>query len=233
VIWNASSRDVLKLIYGQGFRLPTVYEEYYTDGESQFANTDLKPEVLTSEQLTWVRKWTPQLNSTASVIFYRSENSIFAVADGAGAEQYQNASDPIKGTAGQMEVAWHRGGTELYSGLGSYHFTYQGATLDDSTRWLANFKAIQHLGDWSLAGEARYVGGRSNQDTVTGVPASVPANWTLRASVRREWAWGWGQVSVEDLTNSRRQDLVGQEYAPITWMEADGRAVNATLGVRF
>ena len=62
-------------------------------------------------------------------------------------------------------------------------------------------------------------------------PDSVPANWTLRSSARREW--GWGQVSVEDLTNSRRRDLVAPEYSPITWMAGDGRAVVATLGLKL
>ena len=233
VIWNSGAKDVLKFIFGQGFRMPTIYEEYYTDGQFQFANTELKPEVLTSEQLTWARKWTPQLSSTASVMLYRSRDAIFPVSNAQDVQQFQNAPDPIKGTAGQLEVAWHQGGTELSGGVGTYDVTYQDAALPDSTRWLGNLKAIQHLGDWSLAGEARYVGGRSNSLTASGVPATVPANWTLRASVRRECAWGWSQISLEDLTNSRRQDLVAPEYAPITWMKADGRAVNATLGVRF
>ena len=55
----------------------------------------------------------------------------------------------------------------------------------------------------------------------------------MRASTRREWGWGWAQVSVEDLTNSRRRDLVAPEYAPITWMEGDGRALVATLGFKL
>jgi hypothetical protein len=89
-------------------------------------------------------------------------------------------------------------------------------------------RAIHRLGAWSLAGEGRYVAGRDN-----GLGTRVPAAWTLRASVRREWGWGWGQVSGEDLGNSRRRDLVAPEYQPVTWMQGDGRAVRGTLGIRF
>ena len=95
------------------------------------------------------------------------------------------------------------------------------------------FKAIQRTGPWSLAGEARYVAGRQNTDPATGILTTVPGNWTLRASARREWSHAWAQVSLEDLSNSRRRDLVAAEYAPITWMEGDGRAVFATLGVKL
>ncbi len=69
--------------------------------------------------------------------------------------------------------------------------------------------------------------------TVWNTSQTVPANWTLRTSARREWGWGWAQVSIEDLTNSRRRDLVAPEYQPITWMEGDGRAVYATLGLKL
>jgi len=207
-------------------------EEYYTDGATQFANPALKPEVLTSEQVSWSRKWSPQFNSHAAVMLFRGEHAIFPV-NGESGEQFVNAPDPIKGTAAELELAWHHGGTELSAGGGWYDWTYQGAQLSDSSRWLAVFKAIQRAGDWSLAGEARYVAGRQNTDPTTAVLTTVPANWTLRASVRREWRHAWAQVSGEDLTNSRRRDLVAPEYAPITWMAADGRAVRATLGARF
>jgi len=129
-------------------------------------------------------------------------------------------------------LAWHRGGTEVSAGAGWYEWTSQSATLSNSSRWLGVLKAIQRAGDWSLAGEARFVGPRQSSDPATGL-TTVPGNWTLRASLRREWTRVWAQASVEDLTNSRRRDLVAAEYAPITWMEGDGRALRATAGVKF
>jgi hypothetical protein len=222
-----------KFIFGQGFRLPTIFEEYYTDGVTQFANPSLKPEVLTSEQLDWTRKWSSRFTSHGAAILYRGEHAIVPVADANGAEQFQNATDPTKGKALELELAWHLGGTQLSAGGGWYDWTYDGAPLQDSARWLGVFKVIQQEAAWSLAGEARYVGSRQNALTDSGITARVPANWTLRASLRRELGWGWAQVSGEDLTNSRRRDLVAPEYSPITSMAGDGRAVRGTVGVRF
>jgi outer membrane receptor protein involved in Fe transport len=238
-IWKPASADVVKFIYGQGFRFPTIFEEYYTDGTAatggtQSPNPDLKPEVLSSYQASWTRKWSSQLSTHGAVTLLRGEHTIQASTDASGLEQYQNAADPLKGTTVEGEATWHRDGTELYGGAGWYRWTYQGADWPDSTRWLGVFRAIQRLGDWSLAGEARYVAGRDNPDLgVAGQATRVPGTWTLRASVRREWNWGWAQVSGEDLGNSRRRDLVGEEYQPVTWMEGDGRAVRGTLGIRF
>jgi hypothetical protein len=139
----------------------------------------------------------------------------------------------MKGAVVQLEAAWHRANTELSGGVGWYDWSYRGASLANSSRWLGVFKAIQHIGAWSLAGEARYVAPRESTDPDSLETSRVPANWTLRASARREWAHAWAQVSAEDLAGSRRRDLVAAEYRPVTWMEGDGAALRGTVGFRF
>ena len=232
VIWKPGPADVVKLIYGQGFRFPTIFEEFYTDGQAQFANPALKPEVVTSQELTWSRRWSSAFSSQGALILLRGEHTIVPAANAAGAQQYANIPDPTQGKVAQLELAWHRSGLQLSGGVGYYDMTYDGGVLQNSSRWLGVFKAIQQAGAWSLAGEARFVDARTNPLTPTGSPAYVPANWTLRASLRREWSWGWAQASVEDLTNSRRRDLVAPEYAPVTWMAGDGRTARIALGFR-
>ena len=122
----------------------------------------------------------------------------------------------------------------MSGGVGWYDWTYQGAPLDNASRWNGVLKAIQRTGAWSFAGDARYVGGRQATGTVSGLPvvATVPANWTLGASVRRDAGRFWCQATVEDLTNSRRRDLVAPEYYPVTWMPSDGRALRVVVGFR-
>lgn len=228
LIWKPAPRDVVKFIYGQGFRFPTVFEEYYTDASSQSANPELKPEVLSSYQVSWSRKWSSRLTSRGALTLLKGEHAILAGADAGGLEQFQNAADPLKGRTAEAELGWHQGGTEVYAGAGWYHWTYQGNEVPNASRWMGVLRAIQRLGAWSLAGEGRYMAGRDN-----GAGTRVPANWTLRASLRREWGWGWAQASGEDLANSRRRDLVAPEYSPVTWMQGDGRAVRATVGIKF
>ena len=235
-IWKPGAADVVKAIFGQGFRFPTIFERYYTDDSSQAPNPGIKPEVLTSTQLSWSRKWTSQWNTQVSAIVSSWQDAIIPGTIGADAlAQYQNAPDSKKGKALEAETTWHYLGTELSGGVGWYDWTYQGAPLDNASRWNGVVKAIQHLGSWSLAGEARYVDARQATSTATGtaVLTSVPANWTLRASLRREMPHYWVQASVEDLGNSRRQDLVAPEYAPVTWMASDGRALRLVVGFRM
>ena len=115
--------------------------------------------------------------------------------------------------------------------------TEQGSqSLDNVFSWNAVFKAIHHLDDWSFAGEVRYEGGRAQapNPAVSGdLGTQVPANFTVRASVRYDrWKW-WMQATLEDATNSRRMDLVAKDYSPITWMNSDGRAITAQVGFRF
>jgi iron complex outermembrane receptor protein len=234
LIWKPVPGDVWKLVYGQGFRFPTIFERYYTDGTSQAAHPSIQPEVLTSAQVSWSRNWGAGWVLHMAASAFSGRNIIVPGATGQGEdaqEQYQNATDTQKGSAVETELAWRRGGTEVSGGAGWYRWTYQGRTLDNVTPWTAVAKAVQRFGNWSLAGEARYVDARQ---AGTGAEATrVPAVWTLRASARVDLEHAWVQATLEDLANSRRQDLVGPEYAPVTWMRADGRALRVTLGFRM
>jgi iron complex outermembrane receptor protein len=238
LICKPDAADVVKLIYGQGFRFPTLFEAFYTDGQTQAANPGLQAEVLTTYQVDWTRKWSSRFSSHAAAILFDGEHTIQEATDASGLEQYQNASGALKGRAGELELTWQDGGTQLSAGAGCYDWTFQGAPMPDASKWLAVFKAVRRMGQASAALEARFVGARQNPDGNDGTePTQVPANWTLRTSLRWDGSRAWAQLSLEDLTNSRRQDLVAPEYAQgghdITWMEADGRTLVGTLGVRF
>jgi len=143
--------------------------------------------------------------------------------------QYQNSDTRIQGRALEGEVAWHRAGTEVSGGLGWYDWTSGGIHLANVSAWNGLLKAIHRVGAWSLAAEASYVDGRQD----TGSDTNVPPNWTLRASLRYDVQRFWGQITLEDATNSRRRDLVAPEYDPITWMQNDGRAARLTMGFRL
>jgi iron complex outermembrane receptor protein len=235
LIWKPVAGDVWKLVFGQGFRFPTIFERYYTDGTSQAANPGIQPEVLTSAQLSWSRKWGSSMTLHLAASSFTGRNIIVPGTTGQGGdaaqEQYQNAGDTQKGSAVETELAWRSGETEVSGGAGWYRWTYLGQPMDNVTPWTAVAKAVQRFGTWSLAGEARYVDAR--QAGVGPDMTRVPAAWTLRASARVDMDHAWLQATLEDLTNSRRQDLVGPEYAPVTWMRADGRALRVTLGFRL
>jgi len=241
LIWSPGPKYVLKLVYGQGFRFPTIFERYYTDMDMAMANPSLKPEVIDSLQAQWSRKWTPRMNSRLSASFFRVQDSIAQTTQG-DAQMFANADGDLKGSAVEAEASLRLGATELTGGAGWYEWrrsdatvfgqTYSRTEMDNVSTWNGVLKAIHRRGAWSFAGEARFVSGRE-MEPEPGPIYDVHGNWTLRASIRFEASWGWAQLSGEDLTNSRRVDLVASEYAPITRMRADGRAAHLTLGVRF
>jgi iron complex outermembrane receptor protein len=235
VLFTPDPADVLKLIYGQGFRFPTLFETYYSDASSFYPNAQLKPEVLTSEQLSWSRKWSPRFHSQVSASLFQWDKLIQAGFLGDG-QQFQNATTRIQGRAVEAEFHLNLNPTDLSGGFGWYRWEQGSQSVDNTSAWNAVFKAIHHQDAWSLAGELRYVGGRQQApDPAVGgdLGTQVPANLTARVSLRYDrWKW-WAQATVEDATNSRRVDLVAKDYAPITWMNSDGRALSVQVGFRF
>jgi outer membrane cobalamin receptor len=235
VLFTPGQADVLKLIYGQGFRFPTLFEAYYSDAYSFYPNAQLKPEVLTSEQLSWSRKWNPTLRSQMSASLFQWDHLIQAGSLGDG-QQFQNAATRIQGRAVEAEFNLHLNPTDISGGFGWYRWEQGSQHFDNTSTWNAVFKVIHHLDAWSLAGEVRYVGGREQapDPAASGdLGTQVPANLTVRASVRYDrWKW-WLQATVEDATDGRRRDLVAKDYSPITWMRSDGRAISAQAGFRF
>jgi iron complex outermembrane receptor protein len=235
VIFTPSQADVLKLIYGQGFRFPTLFETYYSDASSFYPNAQLKPEVLTSEQLSWSRKWSPALRSQVSASLFQWDHLIQAGSLGDG-QQFQNGATRLQGRSVEAEIHLTLARTDLFGGFGWYRWEQGAQRVDNTSSRNAVFKAIHHLDAWSLAGEMRYVGGRqkASDPAIAGDPGTqVPANFTLRASVRYDrWKW-WAQATVEDASDGKRRNLVAKDYAPITWMNSDGRAISVQVGFRF
>lgn len=238
-VWRASEKDGLKFIYGQGFRFPTLFERYYTDGSEETQtyrpNPFVAPEVIHSEQVIWSRKWNPQWRTQASASFFQWDHQIQAAvittddAEPRDIQQYRNSPSRIQGRALEFEWAWRAERMEWSGGAGWYRWTREGMPLDNVSPWNLHVKAIHRLDAWSLAGEARYISGREQAEN----HATVPAHFSLRASLRWEQPKAWLQLTVEDLLGARRKDLVAREYAPITWMEGEGLSARLTLGYRF
>jgi outer membrane receptor protein involved in Fe transport len=234
-LFTPDQANVLKLIYGQGFRFPTLFEAYYSDAGTFYPNAQLKPEVLTSEQLTWSRKWSRTLRSQVSAGLFQWDRLIQAESLGGG-QQFQNADTRIQGRSLEAEASLTLSPTDISGGFGWYRWEQASRPLNNTSTWNAVVKAIHRLEAWSFAGELRYVSGRqiAPDPAIAGdFGTQVPANVTARASLRYDrWKW-WMQATVEDATDGRRKDLVAKDYDPITWMRSDGRAFRFQAGFRF
>jgi hypothetical protein len=71
LVWSPTARDVLKLIYAQGFRAPTAVEAFYDDAYSYRPNPHLRPEVVDAGELLWSRQLGADASLTASAYLDR------------------------------------------------------------------------------------------------------------------------------------------------------------------
>jgi len=55
-VWRAGPADVVKLVYSQGFRAPTIAEAFYRDGTDFLDNPRLLPETVESVELAWEKR---------------------------------------------------------------------------------------------------------------------------------------------------------------------------------
>ncbi len=68
VVWHASPSGTLKVLYGEAFRKPTIYETYYEDPATLYkANPDIRRERIQTGELVWENVWSPRLYSSVSL----------------------------------------------------------------------------------------------------------------------------------------------------------------------
>lgn len=229
LIWRPTAVDILKALYGGGYRNPTIFERYYTDISTFIPNPELQPERITTVQGVWVRVWGSGLQSQLSASSSRWRHLAQAVDLGGGRQQFRNQADDLVGTALEGELQGHWGGWGVYGQAGLYRWLQAGRRFPDSAAFQGAFRLTRNWGAWSASGELRYVGFREGSPGTAGAPAAAVLRLAARWEARRFWLRG----TVEDAGQARRVDLVASDYLPVTRMAADGRAFLFTLGVPF
>ncbi len=226
-VWRPTALDILKVLVGQGYRNPTIFERFYADGIAILNNPALRPERIGSTSAVWIRIWGNGLQSQLSATRSRWQDQVFTADAGGGAIQARNDPSGLDGTAfeGELQGAWP--GWELKAHLGAYRWERQGRRVDNAAPMEAAVRLTRRLEAWSLSGEVRHVGPRS----LPGITA--PAATTSRLALRRDFGATWGRLTVEDLGQARRRDLVAREYAPVQALPGDGRFLRLELGWRL
>ena len=234
LIWQPNPLDIFKVLYGGGYRNPTIFERYYGDLTTFQNNPGLEPERITTLQGIWVRVWRTGLQSQLSASRSVWRHIVQPVDLGGGLQQSQNQAEALVGTALEGELQGHWGGWSLYGQLGVYRWEQDGRRFPNAAAAQGALRLTRQAGPWTLSAEVRHTGAREGLPDNAGAPA---AN-VLRAAVR--WAFHgpwqtrpWLRATVEDAGQARRVDLVATDYLPITRMAADGRAFYLTLGLPF
>ncbi|NPU83789.1 MAG: TonB-dependent receptor [Syntrophaceae bacterium] len=225
----------LKLLYGESFRAPSVYELYYSDGNvASKANPDLQPEKIASYEFVLEQYFPRDIKMTGSLFRNTIRNLIVLQTDPSdGLLVFRNV-DKME-TAGiglEFEKRWS-------SGIrGRIAYTYQesenkldGTVPVASPRHLAKMRVLIPFLDerLTLSLEEQYVDSRR---TIGGTDAA-PYFLTNVTLLGRGWIPGLeGSVSVYNVFDKRYEDPASQEHVQNT-ITRDGREFRFKLTYRF
>jgi len=127
LIWKPLNTTVLRLSYGEAFRAPNAYEQYYGDLIGIKGNINLRPEKIRTLELDWDQFIGNNLKTTATAYYSRIEDQLeqsIDPSDGMGVFTNQSQVE-TKGIELQVEGKWESG----FSGRVSY--CYQETTTPE------------------------------------------------------------------------------------------------------
>lgn len=228
LILQPTRDNVVKLLYGQAFRAPNLYELYYNDGgATQLANPDLRPETLHSYEAIWEHEFSSVWKSTAGVFRYEVQDLIAPVDVGtAGVLRFENINSV---TANGLQAGLEANFPSVVKASLSY--SYQDVTDDATGGWLPN--SPRHLAKVKfvfpvyrdkvfLAALCRYMSERRTRDNgETG--QNTVADLSLYA---RDFVKGYERLEVSlqvlNLFDERYSDPVSIEHRQQS-IEQNGR----------
>ena len=134
IIYNPCKTGTLKLLYGEAFRSPNVYEVYYEDVDIAKGNPLLKPEKIKTAELVWEQRLSDNIVGMAALYHYDMSDLIDPIIDPSDSlSQFRNVSQ-VRAKGVEMELRAH-----LPSGVRGYvNYIYQNAKDDLSAQKLTN-----------------------------------------------------------------------------------------------
>jgi outer membrane receptor protein involved in Fe transport len=128
LLFYPSNRQVLKFIYGQSFRTPTLYEKYYYDSASSFKLFgNLKSEYITTYELSYEYKINLDVNLSFSVYYNNISNLINTVTDPIDSMDYFKNIDTYNGLGGSADF-----NAKLMKNVSVYlNYSYQSIKSDE------------------------------------------------------------------------------------------------------
>ena len=232
LIWKPLENTTLKLLYGEAFRAPNIYQLDY-EGFGQRANPALQPETIRTYEA--VAEQYLGKHWRASVSFYRNEISglIDTAEDESGSVIFANSGDArVNGAEAEVEGKWDNGvllrasytRQDAVSGL-----THQ--QLVNSPKDLVKAHASVPLFRDKIFGSVELLHA-SERVTLTGRKTSVA--WLLNATLfSRELAPGLEfSASVYNLLDRKYRTPGGEEHLQDT-LTHDGRTFRLKVTYRF
>ncbi|MFA6111148.1 MAG: TonB-dependent receptor [Candidatus Latescibacterota bacterium] len=226
----------LKLLYGEAFRAPNLYETSYVDPDAAKANPRLRAERIRTAELVWEQHLFPQAFASASLYRYVMHNLIDQQADPTdGLLQFRNTGE-ARALGLEVEVV-----TRWSSGLNlSLQYAAQraegqrGQRLSNAPRHLARIGLDRPLTrglilatDWRWESSRRTLAIGEDGRPIT-EPSGIVGNLRLTGTLGRVRV----AVSVRNLLNTRYAYPGGLEHLQPA-IEQDGRTWSVDLGYVF
>ncbi|MGB8658407.1 MAG: TonB-dependent receptor [Candidatus Zixiibacteriota bacterium] len=135
IIYNPIKTGTLKLLYGQAYRAPNIYEVDFEDSASGYkSNPALKPEKIVTAEVGWEQRISSEIYGTMSLYDYRMTNLIDQTIDPSDSMfQFQNLKR-VKAYGLGLELNAH-----LKTGFCGYAiYNYQNAEDAETKEELTN-----------------------------------------------------------------------------------------------
>jgi iron complex outermembrane receptor protein len=230
-IYSPSERATLKLLYGEAFRAPSVYERFYYAAEAPQGRS-LGPETIRTTEVAWEQYIGQRTRIDVSVYRYEVSGLITQLADEDGNIYFDNLTQV---TADGIELEGERrfesgGALRASYALQRTRDSATGRSLTSSPRHLAKLNFGLPLGGYVEAGlELQYYGrmrtlvGAETKDFVIGNLSlssdRLPYKLHLAGTLSNLFNVRYGYPGAED----HLQDVI----------EQDGRTLHLTLSRRF
>jgi outer membrane cobalamin receptor len=243
-----------KLIYGEAYRAPTLYESHYQDGvpraETIWANPNLRPELSRSFEAVldhqphkgtqWkLAAFVNQLRDTPVQVVTPSLNGESCLLGSNSCIQYQNSDDTQHAVGIEADLRFRMNGNDhVYASAVVQRSRSDGRELPASPK-LQLKSGISHALPWhgmNAALEAHYIGrtqGRieSSNNRTAGTPSYLLLNGTLNIG---RLPGGW-QASLRgtNLLDRHIYTVASRELQPVERVPASERQFSLRLQLDF
>jgi iron complex outermembrane receptor protein len=240
LLYKASPRDTVKLIYGSAFRAPNAYEMYYTaqQGDGAAGNPTLQPERIATREAVFEHAMAGAGHATLSLFRHQVSDLINQQADDAtGQLVFRNLDHAsVRGAEAAFERQF--GGVRLRA---SYTWQLaQGSSQAGTETWLAD--SPRHLAKLNLVtplrGEARLgtellcSSARLGEQGVVGGYCVANLTLNLKPSLPRVLRKADLSLSAFNALAKRYADVAGPAFVQDA-LQRQGRTLYARLAYRF
>lgn len=174
---DAGSAGLFKVLYGTAFRVPSVYERFYTAPSFAYGNSTLEPEKMRSLEVAWEKRFSAQSRLTATAYHFQIAKMVTTDDNGTAVNGPRVRAT---GLEVEYEQRWSNG-SRLRTGYSIQHASDETRSMDNSPRHMvkANVALPTGIPHLMTGMETQWISARSADYGTQKVPSYLLANLNL------------------------------------------------------